>query len=67
MTLVLGFTVCYTGLRAKVSYPCAQKMTKSDEPIQNQGGDCYQQKEFAIHDIPFGYFCERLSNPEVYT
>jgi len=22
----------------------------------------YQQKELAIHDIPFGYFCEKLSN-----
>jgi hypothetical protein len=32
-TLVLALTVCYTGLEAKVSYPCMQVMAKLYEPL----------------------------------
>jgi hypothetical protein len=45
-----------------MSKPCAQEMSKISEPRQNQERNCYQQEELAIHDIPFGYFCDGLSN-----
>jgi hypothetical protein len=62
MTLVFVFTLCYTGLGAELGYPCAQVMTRIDEPRQNQKTNSYQQKQVAIHGIPLGYFGERLSN-----
>ena len=45
-------------------YPYAQVMAKIGEPRYQQKKDCYRQKELAIHDIPFGYFCGRLSKPK---
>jgi hypothetical protein len=45
-----------------MGYPCKQVMAKIDEPRYNQEGECYKKKELTIHDIPFGYFCGRLSN-----
>ena len=61
-TLVLALTFCYTGLRLELDYPYVQVMAKVGEPRYQQKRDCYQQKELAIHDIPFSSFCERLDN-----
>lgn len=48
-TLVFALTLCYTGLRAEVGYPCAQVMAKLDEPRCQLKRDSYQQNQVAAH------------------
>ena len=62
MTLVFAIAFCYTGAGTKMSSPCAQIMAESDKPRYQQDEDIHKQKQMSIHDIPFSYSCEGLSN-----
>ena len=57
MTLVFGFTLCYTGLRAELGYPCDQVMAKIDKPRYQQERDCYQQKQMTVLDDSSMHYC----------
>ncbi|MFC1718913.1 hypothetical protein ACFL6S_35000 [Candidatus Poribacteria bacterium] len=48
-TLVFALTLCYTGLRAKVCYPCAQAMAEFYETRYQQKTDSFQKKHVAVH------------------
>lgn len=61
-TLAFAPAFCYTGLGTELGYPYAKIIAKPYEPIQHKKKNGEEQKQIVIHGIPFGCFCDGLSN-----